>query len=49
MTYKMEKLFVDYYLIDDFEKVVKYAELTCIGELNALEKCLLIDVLVKTD
>ena len=49
MTYKMEKLIVDYYLLDDYEKVVKYAELTCIGELNALEKCLLIDVLVKTD
>jgi hypothetical protein len=42
VIYKMEKRFVDYYLLDDYEKLSNYANLRCTGELNALEKCLLI-------
>jgi len=43
----MEKTFVDYFLLDDFEEVRSHTRLDRLMQLNALEKCMLIDVLVR--
>jgi hypothetical protein len=45
---KMEKVFMDYYLLDD-TCIHKYATLEEINQLNSLEKCLLIDSIVKNN
>ena len=47
ITYKMEKYFMDYYLLGDFKKICEYADIDKLKELNALETCLLIDALVR--
>ena len=45
---KMEKFFMDHYLLDNYEPLIKqYSDLTNLDQLNTLEKCLLIDVSVK--
>ncbi len=43
---KMEKSFVDHFLVGDHERVSSYAAFEKIHQLNAFEKCLLILVLV---
>jgi hypothetical protein len=45
----MEKNFMDYYLIDDRKHILDYANLGRVEELNSLEKCLLIDFLIKSE
>ena len=46
---KMEKQFVDHYLLDDHARLASvYGNLERLGQLNAFEKCLLVDSLVKT-
>lgn len=44
---KLEKTFVDYYLLDMFEFVLEFAYLPKLTHLNALEKCLLLEALVR--
>lgn len=47
---KMEKTFIDYYLLEDTPNILKYAEnLPLENMLNPLEKALLVEVLVKAD
>ena len=46
---KMEKQFVDYYLLDNHSHLVKiYNNLERLSQINAFEKCLLVDSLVQT-
>lgn len=42
---KMEKLFVDHYLLDNLNKCVEYKQNHLIQQLNAMELCMLVDVL----
>jgi len=44
---KMEKNFFDHYLLDNIETLVKFAQPHMLISLNALERCFLIDALVK--
>ena len=44
---KMEKTFVDFYLLKDFQEINKYKDFYCMQKLNAMEKCLLIDSLMQ--
>ena len=46
---KMEKGFVDYWLIGDHEKVLTYKSMDTFNTLNAFEKCLLISEVLKDD
>jgi hypothetical protein len=46
---KMEKFFMDYFLIDDFTEVLKFATQDNQSKLNYFEKCLLIDVLIRSE
>jgi hypothetical protein len=46
---KMEKNFMDYYLIEDRNHILDYANLGRVEELNSLEKCLLIDFLISSE
>ena len=45
---KMEKNFMDYYLIDETDSVLEYASLTHNKKLNYFELCLLIDTAVRS-
>jgi len=45
----MEKNFMDFYLIDDRASIMNYANLGRVNDLNSLEKCLLIDFLIKQE
>jgi len=45
---KMEKTFIDHYLLGNFDEISKHYELSKLHRLNALEQCLLIDALLKT-
>lgn len=49
LQYKMEKKFVDYYLLQNFKECNKYAEFALFSKLNALEVCLLVDSLVQSN
>jgi len=40
---------MDFYLIDDKSGILEYASLARVNELNSLEKCLLIDFLIKSE
>ena len=42
LKYKSEKTFIDFFLLDDKEKIKEYCELQNINQLNIFEKCLLI-------
>ena len=42
LKYKSEKTFIDYFLLDDKDKILEYVKKQKINELNAFEKCLLI-------
>ena len=44
---KMEKNFFDHYLLDNVETIVNFAQPHMLISLNALERCFLIDALVK--
>ena len=46
---KMEKHFMDYYLLNDKKNLLKFASLSKVDELNYMEKCCLIDALVRID
>lgn len=37
----MEKSFIDYWLLEDYEELLKYSDFDRIDELNSLELCLL--------
>jgi len=39
---KMEKSFIDHWLLGDYDKIKHYAQIEYLDELNTLEKCLLI-------
>ena len=39
---KMEKSFIDYWLLGDYDKLKHYAQIEYLDTLNSLEKCLLI-------
>jgi hypothetical protein len=45
---KMEKLFVDHYLLENNRQVLAYTQSHLINDLNALEQCMLVDVLCRT-
>ena len=42
IKYKSEKTFIDYFLINDIEKIKEYSHPQNISQLNVFEKCLLI-------
>ena len=42
LKYKSEKTFIDYFLLENKEKIREYSKLENIKELNTFEKCLLI-------
>ena len=42
LKYKSEKTFIDFFLLDDKEKIKKYSAPQNINQLNTFEKCLLI-------
>lgn len=45
----MEKTFVDHYLLDEYDVLVKgYNKLERLNAMNVFEKCLLIDSLIQT-
>jgi hypothetical protein len=46
---KMEKSVVDYYLLGNYEEVIKYNNLLYINGLNSLELCFLVDALIRSD
>lgn len=45
----MEKSFVDFWLLGDYEKIKHYAQIEYLDNLNSLEKCLLIYAIWDTD
>lgn len=47
LSNKMEKSFIDFYVLDKFDEIVEFARPDKFKELNALEVCFLIDALVK--
>ena len=48
IQYKMEKQFIDHYLLNNFKECNKYIDFTLQKQLNALETCLLVDSLVRS-
>ena len=46
---KMEKSFVDYYLLEEYDQLAEYTRVDTFNKLNPLEKCLLIESLMKSD
>lgn len=44
---KMEKKFIDHYLLGDTEEVLKYTKIESVSKLNVMEICFLIDTLVR--
>lgn len=48
IQYKMEKQFIDHYLLNNFKDCNKYVDFTLQKQLNALETCLLVDSLVRS-
>jgi len=44
---KLEKTFIDYYLLDMLDFMMEFAYLPKVSHLNALEKCLLLEALVR--
>ena len=47
LSCKLEKTFVDFYLLGDYAQAIKYAEFHLNGKLNAMEQCLLVESCVK--
>jgi hypothetical protein len=45
----MEKSFLDHYLLDNDTEILKYISPGMLTILNAFEKCLLIEILVRND
>ena len=48
LQYKMEKKFIDYYLLSNYKECNKYTDFDLYNTLNALEICLLVDSLVQS-
>lgn len=46
---KMEKSFIDYWLLEDYEKIKSFSQIEYLEQLNSLEKCLLISSIRKDD
>lgn len=46
---KMEKTFIDFYLLGNNDEILPLADICEFNNLNAFEQCLLIDVVQKTD
>ena len=46
---KMEKSFVDYYLLGEYEELKEYTRVETFNKLNPFEKCLLIESIIKKD
>ena len=46
---RLEKSFVDFYLLDDDKAVLEYKSQGRLNLLNAFEKCLLVEVLVRNN
>ena len=46
---KMEKSFIDFWLIGDHEAVIKHRSLKLLNKINAFEKCLLVAELMKNN
>mmetsp|Transcript_20692 Transcript_20692/g.19721 ORF Transcript_20692/g.19721 Transcript_20692/m.19721 type:complete len:94 (-) Transcript_20692:2970-3251(-) len=44
---KMEKTFIDYYLLGQYEQILHFSSFSELDKLNSLEKCFMVDVLVK--
>ena len=44
---KLEKTLVDHYLLEDYRKVCESFEVHLVGSINAMERCLLVDGLVR--
>ncbi|MGL4948145.1 MAG: hypothetical protein ACRC42_02045, partial [Mycoplasma sp.] len=49
IKFKIEKTFIDYFLLDDTEAINKYTSPELLKDLNAFEKCLLIYTIRKTN
>ena len=45
---KMEKQFIDHYLLGNLDEVSKYANIESVSKLNVMEICFLIDTLVSS-
>jgi hypothetical protein len=45
---KMEKSFIDHWILGNYENLIKYSKIEYLLKLNTLEKCLLIFALLKT-
>jgi len=48
LQYKMEKQFIDHYLLSNFRECNRYVDFALYNQLNALEICLLVDSLVQS-
>ena len=46
---KMEKQMIDYYLLEDLDKLREFSEIENIDKLNAFEKCLLVHAFREID
>lgn len=44
---KLEKTFIDYYLLDMIDFIIEFSYLPKLTHLNAMEKCLLLEALVR--
>ena len=44
---KMEKTFIDHYLLGDYDKILCYKSIYGLKRINSLEKCFLVDALLK--
>ncbi|CDW90653.1 UNKNOWN [Stylonychia lemnae] len=47
LSNKMEKTFVDFYLLGQYNKITNYQSINQLAKLNSLERCLLVDTLIK--
>ena len=45
----MEKQFIDHYLLGNFKECNRYFDFSLYSQLNALEVCLLVDSLVRSN
>lgn len=46
---KMEKSFIDFWLLGDYARIEHFKGVSMLGELNALEKCLLVHAIRESD
>jgi hypothetical protein len=48
LQYKLEKKFIDHYLLSNYKECNRYLDFELYSSLNALEICLLVDSLVQS-